>query len=120
MHAVASVTCVGRFRDFLGFSSVLLSCPRAGFSAPRASGYAPRVAFELTAHRVTADDEGVYDWRIGIGAADDTTHTLILNHVERDRWPAIVREFGLIRVRNIHFRDDRERIQFVQDCALNI
>jgi len=77
------------------------------------------MAFELTAHRVTADDEGVYDWRIGIGAADDRTHTLILNHVERDRWPAIVREFGLIRVRNIHFRDDRERTQFVQDCALN-
>ena len=83
-------------------------------------GYAPLMAFELTAQRVTADDDGVYDWRIGIGAADDNTHTLVLNHVERDRWPAIVREFGLIRVRNIHFRDDRERTLFVQDCDLTL
>jgi hypothetical protein len=78
------------------------------------------MAFELTAHRVTGDDDGVYDWRIGIGTADDTTHTLVLDHVERDRWPAIVREFGLIRARNIRFRDDVERALFVRDCDLPI
>jgi hypothetical protein len=78
------------------------------------------MAFELTAHRVTADDDGGYDWRIGIGAEDNNTYTLVLDHVERDRWPAIVREFGLIRVRNIHFRDDRERTLFVRDCDLTL